>query len=340
MQIQTRGRNIMGTEPVAGVVIGSRGRFSGGTGAVAAGRDGGGGAFGRGERELHGGAGPGGRLHRGGGAGDGQGHGFGGDRLVGPALRVEVTEAHGRQAVRAGTGGHQHDILAQCALKKSAVLHRALGLGLHDLEVVRDFALRQAGDVGPVARAGQLKGPRDRFAHAGGGGDNLGYEGEFADRPAVVSRCRRQRLDGEFQRLGIDLALFDIGLAEQAERGAADHEVDQLAGGLERVDAGLLNGRARGLLGDDATLTADERFRRVGLGPVVGHGRGGGPFHVAGERMKVAAHHVEMVGEREDLAGPDRFSAGCPVWRRRCRRPTGRSCRRAHRRWRSGRRRP
>ena len=52
----------------------------------------------------------------------------------------------------------------------------------------------------------------------------------------------------------IDLPLFDVRLAEQTEAGVADHQVDHLAGGIERVVAGLLDASAGVLYGDDADV--------------------------------------------------------------------------------------
>ena len=44
------------------------------------------------------------------------------------------------------------------------------------------------------------------------------------------------------------------------------------------------------------TFPTDQCFAGSGLLHVVGHGGRRGPLHVAGERMKVAPHYVEMIG--------------------------------------------
>jgi len=244
---------------------------------------------------------------RGGGGRDGEADGRGAERLVGAAFRVEVGVGDGAELVVAGFGGHQDDVFGEGDIEEFSLGRGAFGLRLHNLEIFRDAARREAGDVGPVAGAGEGERPGDGFADRGAFGDDLGFEFKLADGAGEGGRCGLgQRADVEGERLAGDGLLLHLGVLEEPEVGVAGDEVDEL-GGRGELDLAGGTGAGACAVGDEhAALAADGGLCRFGFGPVFEGQRDAVPVGLRGTKgVEVAAGDGERVGEREDLAGPD-----------------------------------
>ena len=96
--------------------------------------------------------------------------------MVGAGLGIEVGEVHRAEGVGAGLGGDEDDVFGEGGVEEFTVGGGAFAFGLDDLKILGHVALGEAGDVGPVTGAGELKGPGDGVADAGFFRDDFGDE--------------------------------------------------------------------------------------------------------------------------------------------------------------------
>ena len=251
-----------------------------------------------------------------------------GDGLVRAAGRIEEREGDGPERVRAPLGGDEDDILRERDIEELALGRRALGLRLDDLEIVGDVALRQAIEIGPVARATELEGPGDGLAHGGLFGHDLGGELELAHGPGEIGRGGRgQGADREGGVVGLDGDALEARRLEETEADAARLQAHHLDDALELHEAGCLRVGARAVGDVELGLAVDDVLAGLGLRPILGDEGRGVPIGHGFELAEIAAVDVEGVEQREDLAGPHGVAArrelgGCGVVERgiaRCR---------------------